>query len=214
MNFVCKTKIEKAWLVTSASIFVLHQLLEDSSPGCYADAAPLRMWLGVAMIALSFPFGGLALLALHGALFWCDDCRNVEFLFDWSTLLFAGYIQWFWVLPEILRNRELTLLDLKRLPETVSPNVSAPDPEPTPAALEAASPVALEAASPVACEAASPVACEAAPPPAFDAAAFVPRLAEFDEAGLTALDRVLQAQTSPPAPASSSHVEAIFPRVS
>jgi hypothetical protein len=197
MSFVCKTKIEKAWLVTSACIFVLHRLLEDASPGCYADAAPLRMWLGVAMIALSFPFGGLALLALHAALFWCDDCRSVEFIFDWSTLLFAGYIQWFWVLPEVLRNRELTLLDLKRLPETVSPNVSAPDPEPTPAAREAASPVAREAA----------------PLPAFDAAAFVPSRAEFDEAGLTALDRVLQTQASPPAPASPSHVEAIFPRV-
>jgi hypothetical protein len=198
MSFVCKTKIEKAWLVTSASIFILHRLLEDASPGCYAGTAPLRMWLGVAMIALSFPFGGLALLALHAALFWCDDCRNVNFLFDWPTLLFAGYIQWFWVLPEILRNRELTLLDLKRLPLTVSPSISTPDPEPAPAALEAASPVAFEAA----------------PLPAFDAAAFVPRLPEFDEAGLTALDRVLQAQPSPRAPASSSHVEAIFPRVS
>jgi hypothetical protein len=198
MSFVCKTKIEKAWLATSACIFVLHRILENSSPGCYADAAPLRMWLGVAMIALSFPFGGLALLALHAALFWCDDCRNVEFLFDWSTLLFAGYIQWFWVLPEIFRNRELTLLDLKRLPETVAPNVSTPGPDPAPAALETASPVVLEAA----------------PLPAFEAAAFVPGFAEFDEAGLTALDRIFQARTSPPAPASPSPVEAIFPRVS
>ncbi|HEX8129785.1 MAG TPA: hypothetical protein VF527_11845 [Pyrinomonadaceae bacterium] len=232
MRFVCKTKIEKAWLWTSVSIFVAHRLLENSSSGYYSSADPLRLWLELAMIVLSFPFGGLALLALHVALFWCDDCRNLDFLFDWSTLLFAGYIQWFWVLPEFLRNRKLTVLDLKRTPEIVAhaaaPSVAA-NVTSTPVASHAAA-TAVAATTHASLSAATPnpfdaaphdavvavpraLSAAAAPPlPAFDAAAFVPRLAEFDEAGLTALDKVFQAQSTPHAP--PSHVEAIFPRVS
>ncbi|HYG12468.1 MAG TPA: hypothetical protein VD835_21210 [Pyrinomonadaceae bacterium] len=195
---MCKTKIEKAWLVSSVSIFVMHRLLEASSPG-YTPTDPLRLWIELAMIALSFPLGGLTLFALHGVAFWCDDCRSLEFLFDWSTLLFAGYIQWFWLLPEFLRNRKLTLLDLRRLPETVSPNVSPAIHEATPAPFAAAPP---------------PRAFNSVPLDAFGPSTFAPTLAEFDEAGRTPLDRVLQAQASPPAGAASSHVETIFPRVS
>jgi hypothetical protein len=204
MEFVCKRKIEKAWLVSSVVMFVAHRLLEFPSPGHYSDSTPLGMWLEMAMIVLSFPLGGLTLFALHIASFWCGDCRNLEFLFDWSTLLFAGYIQWFWVLPEVMRSRELTFLDLRRPLGTVSPDASPASTEPSPAPFEATP-----------CKAAPPVALEAEPLPVFDAASFVPCRAEFDEAGLTALDRVFKAQAPPQAPAaSSSHAETIFPRVS
>jgi hypothetical protein len=243
MGFMCKTKIEKAWLVAGVIIFITHRLLDASYPGYYSPFAPLRLWLELLMIALSFPLGGLTLFALHGAAFWCDDCRSLEFLFDWSTLLFAGYIQWFWVLPEFLRNRKLTLLDLKRLPEMISPEsspgvavsttpaplpVATPAPAATPAALPAATPAAVAAPLPATASlpataplpAATPLAAAtttttavAARCGAFDAAAFAPPLAEFDEAGLTALGRVIQAH-APPAHASPAHVEAIFPRVS
>ena len=205
MSLTCKTKIEKAWLVTSVVSLVAHKLLEASSSG-YHSSDPLRAWLELSMIVLSFPLGGLTVFALHGAMFWCDDCRNLEFLFDWSTLLLAGYIQWFWVLPEFLRGRKLTLLDLRRLPETAASNAS-------PAGIEA-QPAPLSAAPPAPIPAAPPNIPEAAPPSAFDVAAFAPPLAEFDEAGLTALDRVLQVTPRPPAQAASSQVEAIFPRIS
>lgn len=212
MRFEGKTKIEKAWLVAAVGIFVMHRLLEGSSSGYY-PSSPLRLWLELAMIMLSFPSGGLTVFVLHITAAWCGDCRNLEFLFDWSTLLFAGYIQWFWVLPEFLRSRKLTLLNLKRPPEIVSPNAS-------PAVNESAATAATFDATPVAAAAAftpddaRPRIFDAAPLPAFDAAAFAPALAEFDEGGLTALDRVFQAQERPPAQALPSHVEAIFPRVS
>ena len=241
MRFEGKTKIEKAWLVAAVGVFVLHRLLEASSSG-YHPSDPLRLWLELAMIVLSFPFGGLTLFALHSAAFWCDDCRSLEFLFDWSTLLFAGYIQWFWVLPEFLRSRKLNLLDLKQSMVAAAPGDSpaikeaaatatheatpsfnatpavalattpAATPPATPAATSAATPAVLSAARPDA--AAKPRAFVAVPHPAFDAAAFAPVLAEFDEEGLTALDRVFQAQAPTPAQGRSSHVEAIFPRVS
>jgi hypothetical protein len=201
MRFECKTKIEKAWLVASILIFVAHRLLEPSAQGYYSVATPLRLWLEVAMVVLSFPLGGLTMFIVHSSLSWGDNCQDLEFLLDWSLLLFAGYIQWFWVLPEFLRGRKLTFLSLKGATGTISPHASSA------ADIEAAMP-----AAPV--DAALPGAFDAAPLPAFDAAAFVPALAEFDEAGLTALDRVFQAQTSPTAQATPSHVEAIFPRVS
>ncbi|HEX9919676.1 MAG TPA: hypothetical protein VGA87_10940 [Pyrinomonadaceae bacterium] len=196
MRFACRTKTEKAWLVAGLSIFVVHRLLDASPPGRYTSD-PLSLWLELAMLALSFPSGWLTLFVIHDAKFWCDDCRNLYFLFDWSTLLFAGYIQWFLVLPAFLRSREPTFLDLKRTPEIVSP----PSP---PAINETASPATPPAATPDA----------ATPHRAFDAAAYAPLLAQFDEAGLTALDKVFQAQSRPSLEASPSHVEAVFPRVS
>lgn len=201
----CKTKIEKAWLVTSVIIMVTHKLLESSSSGYEASSEPLRLWLEMTMLVLSFPLGGLTLFALHDALYWCDDCRNLEFLLDWSTLLFAGYIQWFWLLPEFLRNRKFTFLDLHlgRRQET-----AAPESSPSPAG---ATPAPLSVA-PAAFEALTHAAQEAAPLPAFDAVACAPALAEFDEAGLTALGRVLQAPSR--THASAPHAETIFPRVS
>lgn len=197
MAFVHKTKIEKAWLVASVSIFLAHRLLYASSPHHYASDNPLSVWLELAMIALSFPSGWLTLFVIYDARFWCDDCRSLDFLFDWSTLLVAGYIQWFWVLPEFLRSRKLTVLDLKQTPQIVSPDSTS-------AVAEAATDAPIPAAAPVA----------AAPPRAFDVAAFAPRLAEFDEAGLTALGRVLQAQNKTTAEASAPHAEVIFPQVS
>lgn len=203
MNFfVCKTKLEKLWLVTAVVVFVAHRLLDGSASGYAADVTPLRVWLELAMVVLSFPLGGLTLFALHGLAFWCDDCRQLEFLFDWSTLLFAGYIQWFWVLPQFLRGSEMNLLDLKRPAEAPAPQV-APQAAPHLAPADTKPARASFASAP-------PPTLKAAPPAAFDAAAFVPRLAEFDEAGRSALDRVFH----PPAPASPSHVEAIFPHVS
>ena len=180
MRFECKTNIEKAWLVSSLLAFAAHRLFEASAFGHYDAAAPLRLWLEVAMVALSFPLGGLVMFVLQGVALGCDGCRELEWTLDWSTLLFAGYIQWFWVLPEILRERQLTFLDLKQRPEHSSP----------------------------------PAAAAAPPLPAFDHAAFTTSpLAEFDEAGLTALDRVFQAPPPPPpAAARPSHVEAILPR--
>jgi hypothetical protein len=196
--------------------------LGGSSPDYYGADTPLELCLKLAMIALSFPLGGLTMFALHDARFWCDGCRDLEWMLDWSTLLFAGYIQWFWVLPEFLRGRKLIIINLKQRPETISPDAPAPVAEPAAASLDAAPRAACEAVQrrtcetvpSTACEDTPRAACEAAPLPAFDAAAFALRLAEFDEAGLTALGRVFQAQSPPHAPASPSQVEAIFPRVS
>jgi hypothetical protein len=134
------------------------------------------------MIALSFPFGPIAMLFILKGVEGLSDYTNLSWLLDWSTLLFIGYIQWFWVLPEMRRNNETLTLNIRQSVDAV------------PAGTASTSPVAA--------------------PVVFDAAAFAPRLAEFDEAGLTALGRVFQAQSPPRAPASPSHVEAIFPRVS
>lgn len=166
MRLPCKTKFEKAWLVTSLIVLVMHRVLEVAPPDSYAPAYLLQIWLEVAMVVLTFPLGGLVMFVLRDAVFWCDACRGLEGTLDWSTLLFAGYIQWFWVLPEILRSRPLTFLNLRQREETVSPDASLP----------AAAPQALAATA--------------------ESFTFPP--AEFDEAGLTALDRVLRAEVSSP----------------
>lgn len=191
MRFACKTKIEKAWLVASVLIFLAHLILEASSQSYDADIIPLLQSLELWMVALSFPLGAVSALVLQDAMFWCDGCRDLVFMLGWPTVLFVGYVQWFWVLPEFFRNRKLTLLDLGRTPETTSPDAS-------PAHAEPAMPTAFTPASPVDFAAATAL-------PAFDASAYAPLFAEFDAAGLTALDRVFQAQRP-----AAARGEAIF----
>jgi hypothetical protein len=187
MRLPCKTKTEKAWLVVSLFILVAHRMFEVAPPSHYSPAYLLEVWLEVAMVVLSFPLGGLVMFVLRDAVFWCGGCRGLEWTLDWATLLFAGYIQWFWVLPEILRGRQLTLLNLRQPVEAVLPDAtsSAPAPEVTQVA-------GASAAS----------------------GSFTHLPAEFDEAGLTALGRVLQAQQTPqpvPAPTHAPRAELIFP---
>lgn len=196
-RFVCKTKLEKAWIVASVTALVLHRLLEDEPN--VSGALLLFEW---AMILLSFPFGPVAMIFLAIVVESLGVYRDVSWLFDWSTLLFVGYIQWFWVLPEIRRNSQLLTLNLTSPVAIVSP-------------VETISPIKITSPSEIAAPAAPPDASLTPPelpaPFVFDVAAFVPVLAEFDEAGLTALERVLRAQqTFLPAPASPSCVESVL----
>lgn len=193
MRLPCKTRLEKAWLITSMSVLFLHRMLEAGPYEYYSSFIFERLWLEVAMIALSFPLGGLLMFALHDATYWCDECTRLAWMLDWSTLLLAGYIQWFWVMPEIFRRRQLTFLNLRQPEEIVLPEASASSPSPSSALPE-------HDASQVA----SKTAVSFAFPPA-----------EFDEAGRSALDRVLLAEWSTPhAPdAPPSRVELIFPSV-
>lgn len=186
MGLPCKTKIEKAWLITSLITLFLHRMLEASFPAYDSPDTMVRLWLEVAMVVLSFPLGGFTMFVISDATLWCDGCGNLEWLLDWSTLLLAGYLQWFWLLPEILRDRNLTFLNLR---------------QPVEAALPDASSAPTQKVLPVA---AAGTASES----------FTRPLVEFDEAGLTALDRVLQTQSAqrvpsprPPAP----RAELIFP---
>jgi hypothetical protein len=181
VRIMCKTKLEKAWLLTSVTAFVLHRLLEIEPNRDF-------LWLiEVAMIALSFPFGPIAMLFILMGVEGVSDYADVSWLLDWSTLIFVGYIQWFWVLPEIRRNNRLITLNLTSPVESGTP--VSPDDSITPPALP-------------------PL------PVVFNVATFVPTLAEFDAEGLTALDRVLRAEvSSPPALKETppSRVETIFP---
>ena len=174
MHVVCKTRGEKTWLVAGMTSLVLHRLLE-AGPDTGAMLLP-----EAAMIALSFPFGPIAMLFILMGVEGSGANADLSWLLDWSTLLFIGYIQWFWVLPEMRRNNQAITLNL------------APPIEIAPATPPDDSATLSEAA-----------------PPAFDAATLLPPLAEFDEAGLTALERVLQARPFPPARTPPSRVESI-----
>jgi hypothetical protein len=169
MPFGCKTKVEKAWLVASLTALVLHRLLE-------VDPDADGLWLiETLIVVLTFPCGPVAMLFLAIGVEAMSDRTDLSWLLDWSTLLVVGYLQWFWVLPEIRRNNRLTIVNLSSSVELDSPSeIAAPAPPPGSLNLPELPPA----------------------PVAFNAAAFVPPLAQFDEAGLTALDRVLRAEVS------------------
>ncbi len=158
MRVGCKSRVEKAWLATSLLVFVAHRWLEATNGG-FAPLSSPATCLKWAMVALSFPSGALAMFVINDAVYWCEGCRHLEWMLDWSTVLFAGYIQWFWMLPEYRKRRELNVLQLKdvgRVDKVTAPHEA--------------------------------VAALASAPPLPAASTF----AEFDAAGLTALDRVLR----------------------
>jgi hypothetical protein len=107
-----------------------------------------------------------------------SDHMDLSWLLDWSTLLFIGYFQWFWVLPEMRRNNQLHTLNLMPPTGTV-----------------AALPPANSATLP-----------DTTRHVVFSSANFLPLLREFDEAGLTALGRVLQAQEGEEARPHAAHL--------
>jgi len=159
MRLQCKSKIEKAWLVMSLTTLVLHRLLEIEDSGGGDVAVPMLL-IEAAMIVMTFPAGPLAMLFLLILVESLGGAADTSWLLDWSTLLFAGYLQWFWLLPEIRQNSIPLTLDLTRWKTIGAPENSSSFPEATLAVSNA----------------------EAIP---FS-------LSEFDEAGLTALERVLR----------------------
>lgn len=199
MPFGCKTRAEKAWLVASLTALVLHRLLE---------VEPRADWLWLvegAMIVLSFPLGPIAMLFILAGVEGASGYTDLSWLLDWSTLLFIGYIQWFWMLPEI-RFRLLPKMRRDQQPLTLNLNSPAGTSsfETTSVKTSSVETPTVETAS---VETPSPVPLHGSPtlpepaPVIFNVAAFVPPLAGFDEAGLTPLERALRAShTSPHAP--------------
>lgn len=212
MRFGCKTGAEKAWLVASATALMLHRLLEVEP-----DAGGMWLVEGV-MITLSLPFGPIAMFFILAGVEGLSAHTDLSWLLDWSTLLFVGYVQWFWVLPEIRRNNQPLTLNLTLPAETSPPETSTAETPPIKTvSVERLNVERLNVETLPAEIASTAPPCGAATlrapaPVVFDAAAFVPPLVEFDEAGLTPLERVLRApKTSPHAPeAASSRAESIF----
>ncbi|MCA1605415.1 MAG: hypothetical protein LC775_08075, partial [Acidobacteria bacterium] len=84
------------------------------------------MWLvEAAMVALSFPFGPIAMLFILMGVEGLSDYTDLSWLLDWSALLFVGYIQWFWVLPEIRRNAQPLTLSLQQPVGNASPDAAS-----------------------------------------------------------------------------------------
>ena len=195
MRFGCKTGAEKAWLVASLTTLVLHRLLEVGP-----DAGGIWLVEG-AMIALSLPFGPIAMFFILAGVEGLSVRTDLSWLLDWSTLLFVGYIQWFWVLPEIRRNNQPLTLNLTSPIETLPTKTVVVETLPVETLPVETLPVESVPTAPP-CNAST---LRAHARGVFDAAAFVPPLAEFDEAGLTPLERVLRApKTSRRAPEAAS----------
>ncbi|MGI9104916.1 MAG: hypothetical protein ACR2G4_01560 [Pyrinomonadaceae bacterium] len=145
--------------MASLITLILHRLLEIEQSGD-AQVGGVMLLVEAAMVVLSFPTGPVAMLFLLIFVESVGGIRDSSWLLDWPTLLFAGYLQWFWLLPEIRENCKPLTLNLTQRGTIAAPEKSSSVPEVT----------------------------LAAP----DAEAFSFPLTGFDEAGFTALERVLR----------------------
>lgn len=186
MRVECKTGAEKAWLAASVSAFVLYHLSE----GAYVTDG--MFLFGALMVGLSFPLGPIAMCCFAVMASLSGGESVWMWLLDWPTLIFVGYVQWFWLLPEIRRSNEPIALNLTQIAAPVAA-ARVPDNSPAPTMKETL-PAAITPAAQV----------------SFDAASFLPPLEEFDEAGLTALERVLRADDALPAQTTRAPAASIF----
>ena len=94
--------LKTAWLVASAAVFVGLLIWEGDG-----EAQRYLVWT---MLAFCFPLGLLAIpftiatgfLAQMNSLLGSLIPRN-EYLWVWFWLFAFGYVQWFWLLPGVVR---------------------------------------------------------------------------------------------------------------
>jgi hypothetical protein len=108
---ICKSTGEKVWIATSLSVFFAHRALEGG--GSWVSDDGFLVFLQLLMIVASFPLGAVAIFVVALSVQACGSCDELRWMLDWSTLLVAGYIQWFWIVPEIRKHNHLTLLKLE-----------------------------------------------------------------------------------------------------
>ncbi|MGH9942203.1 MAG: hypothetical protein ACRD9R_07590 [Pyrinomonadaceae bacterium] len=165
-----KSGIEKAGLAFGLLVFAAYRTLEANAAngGGNGAADGWMLLLGVIMALMTFPLGGVVMFFLALLTETCESCQELGWALNWSTLMFVGYLQWFWLVPELRSRNRLTLLNL------------------APRAAAAGMFNGLRANAPTAA---------IQPPAATVEAVISPR--KFDAEGRTPLERALDAAMSP-----------------
>lgn len=189
-----KTKIEKAWLAASLLTLFAYRVVEGG--GWEHPAGGLTVLLQFFMILLAAPLGLLAMLPVLFLVDACDNCGELRWLIDWSTVLFFGYLQWFVIVPEMRNLNRLTFLklDTRRVePKTTKKRTRRRTRKRAPAAAEPPPAATTAAATTITVAVAPPrevvrAPARAVPEPGEPVA---PPSPHFDEEGLTPLGKVL-----------------------
>jgi hypothetical protein len=110
-----KAIIKYAWLLACVACFILPLLLTP-----VGDSDSLH-WVHMAiedmtfvMFILSFPcsVGFVLVAAIYFLMFSPYDMPIASYLLLWLGFFVTGYVQWFWVLPELRQKRQLITLGL------------------------------------------------------------------------------------------------------
>ncbi len=102
--------LKTAWLTTAIALLLMGtSLCEFSNTTCAAANGMMLTF----MLILSFPLG--AFFAISSTLF----LRSLSFEFPsdfvlWLIMAVGGFLQWFVVVPGLIANRELTILNLNQ----------------------------------------------------------------------------------------------------
>lgn len=197
---ICKTKFEKAWIAASLFALFAYHLFGG---GMHYEESGLVLLLEFAMILLAAPLGVVLMLPIALAIDACDQCSELSWMLNWSTVLFFGYLQWFVLIPEIRRLNELTVLKLethRAKPRAVTNKIEpARDAKTAPVVAKTLRPAAQTSHTTATHASATSISVAVAPRRAVvregartnvrDA----PPSPHFDEAGLTPLGKVLTA---------------------
>lgn len=115
-----KAIIRYAWLLGCVACFILPLLLTpvgDSDSLHWVHMAIEDMTF--AMFILSFPcsIAFVLVVAIYFLMFSPYDMPIASYLLLWLGFFVTGYVQWFWVLPELRQKRQLITLGLTQSAE-------------------------------------------------------------------------------------------------
>lgn len=113
--------LRKPWILLCTTLLVVYTIMPaEHESFFFYDAANVP--LEGLMFALSFPLGDAAAFLFHS--WWLNPTQRFVF---WAFAMGLGYLQWFHVLPALLkRKRErATTLNLAGV-ESVAPHASTP----------------------------------------------------------------------------------------
>lgn len=161
--------LKARWILLAVSALVVYCIVPVRRDMAF-DLNAISTWLQALLFMLSFPSGSFFVLAANVLTDGCAECSVAQHFQIWAVALALGYLQWFHLVP--------ALLGWRRAEPPVALNISAGG-----------------AAAP---EDSSTQTTHVLSEPRPSAPPGAPTVRQFDERGLTPVERIIKGDESAP----------------
>lgn len=96
--------LKARWILLAISTLLVYCITPVSRETMF-DFNHISTWLQAMLILLSFPSGALFVLLAHGLTDGCRECSIIHHFQIWLCALALGYLQWFHLVPALLRRK-------------------------------------------------------------------------------------------------------------
>jgi hypothetical protein len=163
--------LKVAWVVAALMILIMGTTVCTSTDEACRAVGEAMVSL---MVLLTFPTGIIFFPIAMALVDSVGGHYPSEFIIGWSVLAIGGCLQWFYIIPRLLEEPRLTLLNLSSEPETL------PAPTPVPVSIQ---PAATTSSPPANSISVAPLKIRTRKPQN--------QIRSFDKSGRSPLERVL-----------------------